>query len=191
LGTDDTYASWPVNGQAYLLNIYNVYNSQGGQYAQLNESITSQTNFVITLGTSEGHWLQMTGLAIHLQPNSVYAYGFGNVPNGAGYINLVGDTNSPAFYTGGQVALLPASAGSITDSSATGWNGTFDLGLTPAAAPISLSISKLGGGQLQVQWTGGVLEQAVNVKGPWTTNVSSSPYTFSPSGPAQFFRVQQ
>jgi hypothetical protein len=191
LGTDDTYASWPANGQAYLLNIYNVYNSQGGQYAQLNESITSQTNFLITLGVSEGHWLQMTGLAIHLQPHAVYAYAFGNVPNGAGYINLVGDSNSPAFYSGGQVALLPATAGPITDSSASGWNGTFDLGLSPAAAPISLSISKTSGGQLQVQWTGGLLEQASSLNGPWTTNMSTSPYSFGTAGPAQFFRVLQ
>jgi hypothetical protein len=190
LGTDDAYASWPANGQAYLLNIYNVYNSQGGQYAQLDDSITSQTNFVITLGVSEGHWLQMTGLAVHLQPNAVYAYAFGNVPNGAGYINLVADTNTPAYYTGGQVALLPAAAGPITDSTANGWNGTFDLGLSPAAAPITLSISKLAGTQVQVQWTGGLLLQASSVKGPWTTNSTTSPYVFSAtSGTAQYFRV--
>ena len=190
LGTDDAYASWPANGQAYLLNIYNVYNSQGGQYAQLNDSITSQTNFVITLGVSEGHWLQMTGLAIHLQPNTAYAYAFGNVPNGAGYINLVADSNTPAFYTGGQVALLPAAAGPIADSTASGWNGTFDLGLTPATAPISLSISKLAGTQVQVRWSGGLLLQASSVKGPWATNTTTSPYVFSATpGTAQYFRV--
>jgi len=190
LGTDDAYASWPVNGQAYLLNIYNVYNSQGGQYAQLDESITSQTNFVITVGVSEGHWLQMTGLAVHLQPNSVYAYSFGNVPNGAGYINLVADTNTPAFYAGGQAALLPPTAGPISYSSASGWNGTFDLGLSPAVAPISLSISKLAGTQVQVQWSGGLLLQAPSVNGPWTTNTTTSPYVFNATpGTAQYFRV--
>ena len=189
LGTDDAYSSWPAGGQAYQLSIYNVYNNQSGQYAQLAETITSQTNFVITLGVSEGHWLQMTGLAVNLKPNTVYAYGFGNVPGGAGYINLVGDSNTPAFYTSGQVAVLPTTAGQVNYSSASGWNGTFDLGLSLATAPVTLSISKVGGGQLQVQWTGGLLEQAPVLNGSWTTNISSSPYTFSPTSSGQFFRV--
>lgn len=189
LGTDDAYASWPAGGQAYQLSLYNVYNDQGGQYAQLAQTITSQTNFVITLGVSEGHWLQMTGLAVNLKPNTMYAYAFGNVPGGAGYINLVGDDNTPAYYANGQVAVLPTSAGQVNYSSASGWNGTFDLGLSLATAPVTLSISKVSGGLLQVQWTGGLLEQASVLNGTWTTNSASSPYTFSPSGSQKFFRV--
>jgi hypothetical protein len=131
----------------------------------------------------------MTGLAVNLKPNTVYAYGFGNVPGGAGYINLVGDSNTPAFYASGQVAVLPTTSGQVNYSSSSGWNGTFDLGLSLATAPVTLSISKVGGGQLQVQWTGGLLEQASVLNGSWTTNISSSPYTFSPTGSGQFFRV--
>lgn len=191
LGTDDAYSSWPAGGQPYQLFIYSVYNTQGGgQYAQLEETITSQTNFVITLGVSEGHWLQMTGLAVNLKPNTAYAYAFANIPGGAGYVNLVGDSNYPtAFYTGGQVAVLPTTSGAVNYSSASGWNGTFDLGLSLATAPVTLSISKAAGSQLQVQWTGGLLEQASSVNGSWTTNASSSPYTFTPTGSRQFFRV--
>jgi hypothetical protein len=189
LGTDDFYAGWPVNGQAYFLKIYNVYNSQSGEYAQLAETITSQTNFVITVGVSEGDWLQFTGLTVNLKPNTVYAYAFGKVPGDAGYINLVAASNAPAYYSGGQVAVLPATSGQVNFSTAGGWNGTFDLGLSLATAPVTLSISKVGGGQLQVQWTGGLLEQSSVVNGSWTTNVSSSPYTFSPTGSGQFFRV--
>lgn len=195
LGTDDAYSSWPAGGQPYLLNIYRIYNDQGGQYAQLYETITSQNNFVLTVGASEGHWLQWTGLTVIMQPNTKYAYSFGNVPNGAGYINLVAGSNTPAYYSGGQVALLPGSSqgysGQVQFSSATGWNGTFDLGLSLATVPVTLSITKSVGGQLQVQWTGGILEQASSVNGPWTTNISTSPYTFSPTGLGQFFRVLQ
>jgi hypothetical protein len=189
LGTDDFYAGWPVNGQAYFLNIYNVYNSRGGQYAQLAETITSQTNFVLTVGVNEGDWLQWTGLAVNLKPNTVYAYSFGKVPGDAGYINLVAATNTPAYYSGGQVALLPMTSGQVTFSSASGWNGTFDLGLSLASAPVSLSISSNGGGQLKLQYAGGLLLQSTSVTGPWTTNMNSSPYIFTPTGSQYFYRV--
>ena len=190
LGTDDAYSSWPAGGQAYELRIYNVYNDQGGQYAQLAETITSQTNFVITLGVSEGHWLQLTGLAVNLKPNTVYAYGFGKVPGAAGYVNLIGASNTPAFYTGGRVAVLPSTSGSVVYSSASGWNGTFDLGLALGTAPATISIQKVGS-QVELQWTGRALLQSASVNGPWTTNISSSPYTFTPSGPQMFYRAQQ
>jgi hypothetical protein len=189
LGTDDFYAGWPVNGQAYFLNIYNVYKSQSGQYAQLAETITSQTNFVLTVGVSEGHWLQLTGLTVNLKPNTVYAYSFGKVPGDAGYINLVAASNSPAYYPGGQVALLPMTSGQVKFSNVSGWNGTFDLGLILASAPGSLSISNNGGGQLKLQYAGGLLLQSTSVTGPWTTNVNASPYIFTPTGSQQFYRV--
>lgn len=191
LGTDDAYSVWPVGGQPYMLNIYNIYNTQGGKYAQLNQAITSQTNFMLTLGASEGHWLQWTGLAVHLQPNTAYAYSFGNVPAGAGYINLVGASNTPAYYAGGQVALLPTTSGTVNYSSASGWNGTFDLGLALGTAPPTLSIKNIGGGQLKLQWTGSTLLQATSVNGPWTTNLATSPYTFTPTGPQMFYRASQ
>jgi hypothetical protein len=190
LGTDDFYAGWPVNGQAYFLNIYNVFNSQGGQYAQLAETITSQTNFVLTAGVSEGHWLQWTGLAVNLKPNTVYAYSFGKVPGAAGYINLVAASNTPAYYPGGQVALLPMTSGKVKYSTASGWNGTFDLGLTLGTAPITLTVKNIGGGQMQLQWSAGTLLQAPSVNGPWTTNLNTSPYNVIPTGPQQFYRVQ-
>jgi hypothetical protein len=101
----------------------------------------------------------------------------------------VGDYNTPAFYTNGQVAVLPTTSGQVNYSSASGWNGTFDLGLSLATAPVTLSISKVSGGQLQVQWTGGLLEQSSVLNGAWITNGSSSPYTFNPTGSQKFFRV--
>ena len=39
-------------------------------------------------------------------------------------------------------------------------------------------------------WTnGGVLLEATNVSGPWITNTHTSPYTFSPTGAAKFYRT--
>ena len=103
----DFYAGWPVGGQPYFLNIYNVVNGQGGQYAQLAESITSQTNFVLTVGVSEGHWLQWTGLAVNLKPNTAYGYHSAKSPEMPAILTLLLPATHQPIISGGQVALLP------------------------------------------------------------------------------------
>jgi hypothetical protein len=58
--------------------------------------------------------------------------------------------------------------------------------------PPTLSLSSAGGGAgsgLVLTWSRGVLLEATNVLGPWTTNATTSPYTVSPTEPQQFFRV--
>jgi hypothetical protein len=58
--------------------------------------------------------------------------------------------------------------------------------------PPTLSLSNVGGGAgsaLVLTWSSGVLLEATNVLGPWTTNVNSSPYTIIPTAPQKFFRV--
>ena len=59
---------------------------------------------------------------------------------------------------------------------------------TVPPAPM-ISIQKVGA-SVQVTYTNGILEQATSVKGPWTTNNTASPYTFTPNGTSQFFRAQ-
>jgi len=51
----------------------------------------------------------------------------------------------------------------------------------------TLSIQKVGS-SLQVNFTGTLL-QATKVTGSWTTNNTTSPYTFTPSGASMFFRA--
>ena len=54
-----------------------------------------------------------------------------------------------------------------------------------------LYIVPAAGGQVKVTWpAGGTLLQAPTVTGPWTTNVATSPYTFTPTGAQKFFRTQ-
>jgi hypothetical protein len=55
----------------------------------------------------------------------------------------------------------------------------------------TVSISKVGA-TLQVAFANGVLYQATNVIGPWTSNTITSPYTFNPAtnGTRMFFRAQ-
>ena len=54
-----------------------------------------------------------------------------------------------------------------------------------------LYIVPAAGGQLSVTWpAGGTLLGAPSVTGPWTPIVTTSPYTFTPTGAQQFFRTQ-
>jgi hypothetical protein len=65
------------------------------------------------------------------------------------------------------------------------------LGVVGTATPITVSITKQGGGQLQLQWTSGSLLEATNVTGPWTTNTTAtSPFSVTPSLPQKFYQIQ-
>jgi hypothetical protein len=61
-------------------------------------------------------------------------------------------------------------------------------------APSILPTPTLGiqwaGSNLQVSYTNGILLQATSLTGPWTTNNTASPYTFTPTGASMFFRTQ-
>jgi hypothetical protein len=47
------------------------------------------------------------------------------------------------------------------------------------------------GSNLILNWPGnGKLLEATNLAGPWTTNVSKSPVTITPSQPQKFYKVQ-
>ena len=45
------------------------------------------------------------------------------------------------------------------------------------------------GTNLTLTWVGGGLQESTNVLGPWVTNPGVSPFTFTPTGYMQFFRV--
>ncbi len=68
-------------------------------------------------------------------------------------------------------------------------NGAQVMYVGPYTAPsITLSAS-LVNGQVNLNWTGGLLLQAASVTGPWTTNSGSSPLVVPASGPQMFFKV--
>ena len=46
------------------------------------------------------------------------------------------------------------------------------------------------GSNLQVSWLYGTLLEAINITGPWTTNIATTPYTVAPVGSMKFYRVQ-
>jgi hypothetical protein len=56
---------------------------------------------------------------------------------------------------------------------------------------VNLNIS-LAGGKVVLTWPSGILLQATNIAGPWTTNVGvAPPYSFAPLAQPMFFRTQQ
>ena len=73
----------------------------------------------------------------------------------------------------------------------------YDFALSPdqvarhyglATSP-TLDISR-SGSQVQITWSQGVLLQASDLTGPWTTNGAASPFLLTPASGRQFFRVQ-
>ena len=58
-----------------------------------------------------------------------------------------------------------------------------------AVQPLAISSS---GGQVTLTWPLGLLLQATNVTGPWTTNLSATApsYQVPSTGPGKFYRIQ-
>jgi hypothetical protein len=167
-----------------MLRIYKISGSTATPYAVYG----SQTNFVLISGSTDSDWVQWSGFALPLAANTTYAYTFGRLSTGFGYANL--SNVSGDLYPNGEVVTIGQFGGAFATSSTAGYDGTFDLGLTLGTGPIKIGIQNIGGGQLQLTWPSGILLQATSLNGPWTTNVNTSPYTFTPTGAQKFYRVQ-
>ena len=55
---------------------------------------------------------------------------------------------------------------------------------------VTMGLTSVAGGKLQLQWSQGTLLEATNLMGPWTTNTAASPYTITPDGPQKFYRIR-
>jgi hypothetical protein len=172
------------------------YTSWTGEF----NGTTGDTNFDTVLGSdSEGLGsMTVNNLTVsNLYSVQLFAFSDNDVPSREGNFNNTNDTAdvSQSFAMGDNVYVV----GTFTAT-----NTTEELNLTGGSTfmscaivrnvlpPPGLSIVKVGS-NLQVTYTNGVLEQATNVTGPWTTNVSASPYLFNPAtnGSREFFRAAQ
>ena len=54
---------------------------------------------------------------------------------------------------------------------------------------VTLYVAPAGGANLTLTWSFGILLQATNLAGPWTTNTATSPYTLTETGSQMFFKV--
>ncbi|MGC9941530.1 MAG: RICIN domain-containing protein [Verrucomicrobiota bacterium] len=88
-----------------------------------------------------------------------------------------------------EVSAFSTNNGSYVDQWT--WNGganqvwTFGAAATP---PVTFSLKPVSSGQIEVQWSQGVLMDATNLLGPWNTNSSGSPLILTPVAPQEFYR---
>jgi uncharacterized repeat protein (TIGR03806 family) len=115
--------------QSYILNIYSVSGTTATLIANFGAN---------GFAFNDGDWLQWSSLNLQLSSNSVYAYCFSRTSTGTGWEAIANGGNNP--YAGGEVALVPASGGSMTFGSSHSFDGVFDLGLTLSNIPPSLAV---------------------------------------------------
>jgi len=66
-----------------------------------------------------------------------------------------------------------------------------DFHLTVLQTNPTLDLNSLVGGNLKLNWVDGVLLEATNILGPWTTNIYAlPPLTVTPTEPMKFYRTQ-
>jgi hypothetical protein len=98
---------------------------------------------------------------------------------------------SPGTYTAAQLsasapANFPASWPQQSGSSFNSASGS----ITVLAPPPGVILSSFSGGVMTLNWSPGTLLEATDLNGPWTINNATAPYSFVPTGPQKFFRIQ-
>lgn len=169
------------NPNGYVLStlaLYDADNSGGGFGSETFTlglySVSGSTATLITTYTSQSvsladfTWFQWTNLGAILLPNTQYAYAMW--ANGPGWMNL---GNIDMGYAGGQVATVPRAGGTLTFSSVSPWNASFDVGLTPITA-ITVGQATFSPSALVVPGTSVTAHAPVSGPGPysfqWTTD---------------------
>jgi Concanavalin A-like lectin/glucanases superfamily len=103
-----------------------------------------------------------------------------------GGVSLAPGTHTFAELSAAYPASFPASWPLQAGSSISTGSGS----LTVLAPPPRVLLFGFSGSSLQLTWSPGILLEATNVNGPWTTNAATSPYTVPLTEPQKFFRVQ-
>ncbi|HXP60712.1 MAG TPA: hypothetical protein VN829_09485, partial [Dongiaceae bacterium] len=102
----------------------------------------------------------------------------------------------PGYGTTNVLVLFsPTNSGTFTNTAAfttlnAGGSTNLVTGTTPTPPPVTLKLATVAN-QVQLSWTSGTLQTAVQLTGPYTNITGAvSPYTLPLSGTARFFRVQ-
>jgi len=111
---------------AYTLRFY----SMSGSVATL---LATCQNTNPSPAIANGDWILWSGLAnIVLQPTTTYAY---SLFVSQGFEQMGNASNSPSFYAGGEIALIPAVGGVVTFGASHAYDATFLLDLLLLGAP--------------------------------------------------------
>jgi len=118
--------------QPYYLHIYSV----SGSTATLLQTYTSGN---ITF--NDGDWLKWSGLSVPLSANATYAFSFGKASSTTGWEPMAVASGNPK--SGGEIALISPTTGTITTGSSHNYDAVFDLGLvlptTPGISAVTIS----------------------------------------------------
>jgi hypothetical protein len=193
------------------------YHDYDGSSFQM--SYEDNLNVAGTNNTFSGKWNVVTGVLLGTGPNALGTNDITVGSNGA--LETTYDVNNPSgnlFLNGrlflhqhdtfhgvivGGVALAPGTytfaqlnaaypanfpASWTLQSGST--SGVGSGSLIVGAPPVTLQV-QFSGTNLQLSWSQGLLLQATNVTGPWTTNLTAtSPFIVSPTARQMFYRVQ-
>jgi hypothetical protein len=108
-------------------------------------------------------------------------------------VTVAGTPLSPGTYTFAQLnstypVNFPATWTLQAGSAISTGSGSITVG-APASVTLGFSFN---GSSLTLNWSQGILLEANDVTGPWTTNLSASPPSFivTPTAPRKFYRIQ-
>jgi hypothetical protein len=117
-------SSGTSTAQPYYLHVYSV----SGSTATLVQTYTSGN---ITF--NDGDWLKWNSLSVPLSANTTYAYSFGKASMTSGYESMAVASGNPK--SGGEIALISPTTGTITTGGSHNFDAVFDLGLVLATTP--------------------------------------------------------
>ena len=145
----------------------------------------------ICLVKRPGYWLSSGGALFDVSVNGT-DYGSQYTTNSydsycilnndyVAYNNIVVGTGGTITFTYGPPPQRPSEGD---------WNGIQLVQITPQAISVKLTYS-WNGSAMTLSWPGtGLLLQATNLPGPWTTNASAtSPFVVTPTVPKMFYRL--
>ncbi len=108
-------------------------------------------------------------------------------------VTVAGTPLSPGTYTFAQLnSTYPANFPATWTLQAGSTNNTGSGSIT-VGTPVSVTLGfNFNGSSLTLSWSQGILLEANDVTGPWTTNLSASPpsFTVTPTAPRKFYRIQ-
>ncbi len=203
--------SWLTGGGSIELHAYT------GTY---NAGYVQNLNITGTSNTFTGTWNVVTGVLLGSAPNSLgtnkITVGVDgaletlyNISNPQGElildgrmflhqnvafrsVTISGTTLAPGTYSFAQLtnaypANFPATWNQQAGSTFSTGSGSLTVGSAPAPVNLQFEVSA---SNLKLTWAQGILLEANNVNGPWTTNSATSPFNVTPNAGQKFYRIQ-
>ncbi|HEY5914252.1 MAG TPA: immunoglobulin domain-containing protein [Verrucomicrobiae bacterium] len=189
------------------------------EYHAFNNSFTGNLNITGTSNTFSGTWNIVQGVLLGSGPNSLGTNTITIGANGAletlydinnpqgdlildgqmflhqndvfHAVRVSGFDLAPGTYTFAQLNAtypmnFPATWPQQMGSGVSTGSGSITVGQPPR---VTLQF-QMSGANLQLNWSQGILLEATDLTGPWTTNNAASGVIITPTGPRKFFKIQ-